>query len=314
MTGKPDVLQISKFPPWDEEVLASHFTLHRLWEADDKDGFIEQRADVVRAACTAGAPVDRALMEALPNLKIVANYGVGYDNVDVESAKQLGIAVTNTPDVLSDEVADLAIGLMIGAARDLLGGDAYVRAGDWATKGNYPFQKPIHGKRLGIMGLGRIGKAIAARAEAFNMEIAYTNRSKRDDVPYRFEPDKVKLGAWCDYFMIALTGGPGTRRLVSADVIEAIGPEGVLVNISRGSTVDEEALIQALQSGKLGRAGLDVFENEPKVDPRFFTLGNVLLSPHQASATQQTREAMGKLVLDNLLAFHAGKPLLTPVT
>lgn len=314
MADKPDILQVAAYPDWDQEVMEEKFTIHRLWEAKDRDAFVAGVADKVTVMAAGGEKgVSRELMEALPNLKLIASYGVGYDNINVEAAKERGLKVTNTPDVLSDEVADMALGLMLGVARDLRGGDAYVRSGRWPKEGAYPFQFPVHGKRAGIIGLGRIGKAIATRCAAFGMEIAYTNRNERTDVPYRFEPDKLKLAEWSDYFIIALVGGDSTKGAVTAEMIEAIGPNGVLVNISRGTTVDEESLIKALQTGKLGRAGLDVFLNEPNADPRFFELDNVLLAPHQASATLETRKAMGKLVIDNMLNHFAGKPLISPI-
>lgn len=314
MVQKPEILQVGPYPAWDEEALAQQFTIHRLWEAADDKALLASIADRVRIMVAGfGRPVDADLIYALPKLELVASYGVGYDNVDVETAKARGIQVTNTPDVLSDDVADMAIALMLGVARNLAAGDAYTRAGRWASEGAFAFQWPVHHKRLGILGMGRIGLEIAKRADAFGMEIAYTNRNARTDVPYRFEPDKEKLAQWCDYFIIMLTGGPATRHVVDASVIRAIGPTGALINLARGSTLDEEALIEALQTGALGRAALDVFNDEPAIDPRFFALDNVLLSPHQGSATMDTRRAMGQMVRDNVTAHLEGRPLLSPV-
>jgi len=314
--SKPDVLQIGAYSPWDEEALAKHFTTHRLFEVADADkaAYIAERADRLEAIATRGELiVDRSFMEALPNLKIVAVYGVGYDGVDVAAAEALGVRVTNTPDVLTAEVADFGVAMLLAGARGIVGGDQWVRSGNWASQGAFALQRPVHGKKLGIIGLGRIGKAIAKRCAAFDMEIAYTNRSQAADVDWRYEPDPVKLAAWADYVVVMLPGGPATRHVVSAEVIDAIGPEGMLVNVSRGSTVDEEALIDALKTGRLGFAALDVFENEPNIDQRFFDLPNVLLQPHQGSATLETRKAMGQLMINNLRAHFAGEALLTPV-
>lgn len=314
--SKPDVLQIGAYSPWDEEALAEHFAMHRLFEVPDADkaAYIAERADRLHAVATRGELiVDRAFMETLPNLQIVAVYGVGYDGVDVEVAKSLNVRVTNTPDVLTAEVADFGVAMLLAAARGIVGGDQWVRSGNWASQGAFELQRPVHSKKLGIIGLGRIGKAIAKRCAAFDMEIAYTNRSQAVDVDWRFEPDPVKLAQWADYVVVMLPGGPATRHVVSAQVIDAIGPEGMLVNVSRGSTVDEEALIDALKTGRLGYAALDVFENEPNIDTRFFDLPNVLLQPHQGSATLETRKAMGRLMIDNLRAHFAGEDLLTPV-
>ncbi|MEM1398543.1 MAG: 2-hydroxyacid dehydrogenase [Pseudomonadota bacterium] len=308
-----EILQLGSIPEWDLNALKEVYTVHTVPKGEDPIALVGDRADKIRGMSVGGAPVGRALMESFPNLGIVSVFGVGYDSVDVAAATDLKIRVTNTPDVLTEEVADFGFGMLIAAARNIVGGDAYVRSGRWGREGAMAFQKPVHGKKIGILGLGRIGKAVGRRCAACNMDIAYTNRSKRDDVDWRYEPDAVKLAEWSDYFMIVLPGGPETKHAVDKAVIEAVGPEGFLINISRGSTVDEEAMIQALQSGKLGFAALDVFENEPNIDPRFLTLDNVLLQPHQASATTETRQAMGKLMRDNLAAFFAGNDLLTPV-
>jgi hydroxypyruvate reductase len=223
------------------------------------------------------------------------------------------VRVTNTPDVLTDDVADMALGLMLATLRRLCVGDRFVRDGRWARKEALPLATKLTGKRLGILGLGRIGRAIARRAAAFDMVIAYTGRRAHDDVPYRFEPSLAALARDSDILVVAVAGGPDTRGLVDRDVLDALGPAGVLVNIARGTVVDEPALVEALRQGRLGGAGLDVFENEPHVPEALFGLEQVVLQPHQASATHETREAMGRLVLDNLAAHFAGRPLPTAV-
>jgi len=220
--------------------------------------------------------------------------------------------VTNTPDVLTDDVADLAIGLMIAVRRNLIAGDAYVRSGDWGRKGMMPLNSALKGKRLGIAGLGRIGAAIAQRAEPMGLEIGYSARRRRD-VAFHYVPDVRALAAWADILIVVVPGGAETEGLIDRAVLEALGPKGTLINVARGSVVDEPALIEALRSGKLGSAGLDVYLNEPNPDPAFAGLPNVVLHPHHASGTVETRDAMAQLVVDNLAAFFAGKPLLTPV-
>ncbi|MEO1001110.1 MAG: NAD(P)-dependent oxidoreductase, partial [Pseudomonadota bacterium] len=222
-----------------------------------------------------------------------------------------GIAVTNTPDVLTGDVADHAVAMWLAAARGIVGADAWVRTGRWA-EARWPLQRRAFGGRAGILGLGRIGAAIAARLAGFEMEIAYAARAAKP-VVFRFEPDPVALADWADVLFVATTGGAETEALVSAEVIRALGPRGMLVNIARGSVVDEEALIAALGDGGLGFAALDVFRDEPTPDPRFRTLPNVLLQPHQASATEETRRAMGALMRENVTAFFAGTPLPSPV-
>jgi hydroxypyruvate reductase len=251
-------------------------------------------------------------MEALPKLRMISNFGVGYDNVDVECARSKGVVVSNTPDVLTDCVADLAIALLIDVARGISAGDRYVRAGRW-LEGPMPLATKASGKRLGIVGLGRIGRAIAARAEGFDMEIRYHNRRQSPDAPYAFEHSLAELARWCDFLMVATSGGEATRGLVSAAIIEARGPSGFLVNIARGSVVDEPALVSALAGKRIAGAALDVFADEPRVPEAFLAMENVVLQPHVASATHPTRKAMGQLVIDNLAAHFAGKPLVTPV-
>jgi hydroxypyruvate reductase len=239
--------------------------------------------------------------------------GVGYDGIDVAAAIERGIPVTHTPNVLNDEVADLAMGLMLSAARRIPLADRYVRAGRWAKEGPMPLARKVSGARLGIVGLGRIGQAIADRAQAFGMSIAYTARSARASLPYAFYPTAAALAAEVDFLIVITPGGAGTRHMINAEVLAALGSGGYLVNVARGSVVDEAALVDALQRGVIAGAGLDVFENEPHPLEALQALDNVVLTPHMASATVQTRQAMADLAADNLRAHFAGAPLLTPV-
>jgi hydroxypyruvate reductase len=256
--------------------------------------------------------VKKELMAQLPDLGLIAVFGVGYDGVDVTAARAQGAQVTHTPGVLTDEVADLALALMLATARQISSADRYVRDGRWPS-GPYPFGRKVSGARLGILGLGRIGTAIARRAAAFDMEISYHNRRPRTDVPYRYAESAVQLAGSVDFLVVCVQGGERTRHLVNAEVIHALGPKGILINVGRGSVVDEEAVAVALRDGKLLGAGLDVFEREPHVLPALLKLDNVVLTPHIGSATAATRKAMGDLVLANLHAYFAGKPLVTPV-
>jgi lactate dehydrogenase-like 2-hydroxyacid dehydrogenase len=243
----------------------------------------------------------------------VASSGVGYDKIDVEACTEHGVVVTNTPDVLTDDVADIALGLVIATRRNMIAGDAYVRSGAWGREGMFGLTSALSGKRLGIVGLGRIGAAIARRAEPFGFRIGYTARSERRESAFAYHPSVAALAAWSDILVVAVPGGGGTDRLIDASVIEAIGPHGTLINIARGSVVDEPALIAALKAGVIAGAGLDVFLNEPTPDPALTSLPNVVLYPHHASGTEETRDAMAGLVNDNLRAFFAGRSLLSPV-
>jgi lactate dehydrogenase-like 2-hydroxyacid dehydrogenase len=238
---------------------------------------------------------------------------VGYDGVDVAAAKARGVMVTHTPNVLNDDVADLAIALMLCAARQLPAADRYVRAGHWEDKGPMPLARKMSGSRLGIVGMGRIGQAIAQRAQAFGMTIAYTSRSAKAGLPWRYESDLKTLAADSDFLVLITPGGAGTRHLVNAEVLQALGPKGILVNVARGSVVDESALIDALERGVIGGAALDVFEDEPRVPDRLKALPHVVLVPHIGSATGQTRQAMADLAFGNLREHFSGRPVLTPV-
>ncbi|SFV27847.1 Lactate dehydrogenase [Devosia crocina] len=313
--SKPEILQMGAYPAWDVEALEAKFTLHRYFEADDKQAFIAQHAPAIRGIATRGElGANRALIEALPNLEVISVYGVGYDAVDLETAKARGIRVTNTPDVLTKDVADLAIAMMLAQSRAVVTGDAWVRSGDWAAKGNLPLQRRVFGKKAGVLGLGRIGYEVARRLAGFDMDIAYCDVAPREFAgDWTFVDNAQALAERSDFLFVTLTGGPATRHVVNQSVIEALGPKGSLINVSRASNIDENALLDALEAGKLGWAALDVFEGEPKLNPRFTKLENVLLQPHQASATEETRRAMGALVLDNLAAHFDGRPLPTPV-
>jgi lactate dehydrogenase-like 2-hydroxyacid dehydrogenase len=312
---KVNILQVGPYPAWDVEALEQTFILHRYFEASDKQVFLAECADSVRGIATRGElGASREMIEALPNLEIISVYGVGYDAVDLDAARQRGIRVTNTPDVLTKDVADLAVAMMLAAARGIIGADSWVRSGSWERKGLYPLQTQVHGKRVGILGLGKIGCEVAKRCAAFNMDIAYTDLKPVELASeWEFIANAEALAERSDFLVVTATGGPKTRHLVNASVIEALGPNGMLINVSRASNIDESALLDALEAKTLGYAALDVFEGEPQVNSRFLKLDNVLLQPHHASGTVETRKAMGKLVRDNLIAHFAGKDLLTPV-
>ena len=252
-------------------------------------------------------------MDLLPNVGVVANYGVGYDAIDVKEASARGIKVSNTPGVLNDDVADLAVAMLIMQGREMEHASAWARSGKWAEQGEYRLNRKVSGGRVGIVGLGRIGREIADRLAAFKMDIHYWSRSEKDTPDWTHHSDPVSLANAVDYLIVALVGGPDTEQFVSKEVIAALGSRGVLVNISRGSTVDEGALLDALESGAIAGAALDVFLNEPKIDARFYALDNVVIQPHQGSGTVETRAAMAKLQRDNVLAFLGAKDLLTPV-
>jgi lactate dehydrogenase-like 2-hydroxyacid dehydrogenase len=308
----PELLVLSSLPPWDMEPLAEQFRLLTLQDTPDRAALLARSRGVRALAAPGHLGADGALMDALPALEIIANYGVGVDAIDLEAARQRGIRVTNTPDVLTGDVADIAIALALSAMREIPRGDAHVRGGAWAT-GNMPLGRRFHGCKLGIAGLGRIGAAIARRAAAFDCSIGYFNRSPQPDSPYQAFATIGALAEWSDVLVVTVAGGAGTRALIDAEALQALGPRGFLVNVSRGTTVDEPALLDALERQTIAGAALDVFLNEPHIDERFMALPNVVLFPHGGSATMETRRAMGQLMRDNLTAHFAGKPLLTPV-
>ena len=309
---KPDLLVVGPMYPPTLATLDAAYTTHKLWLAPDRDAFLASVADRIDAAATSGTRgMDAATMDKLPKLKVISHFGVGVDSIDVDAAKKRGIKITNTPDVLNEDVADIAMALLLATVRKVPAGDRYVRSGNWLN-GAMPLTDTIQGKTLGIVGLGRIGKAIARRAEAFNLKIAYTGPNRKKDVAYEYYPDALTLAAESDFLVASCPGGEATRGVVSRAVLEALGPKGVFVNISRGSVADETALVETLREGKLGGAGLDVFVDEPRVPDALFAMDNVVLQPHVGSATHPTRQAMGQLVIDNLAAWFAKKPLLTP--
>lgn len=299
-----DLLQTQKLNAPCAAALAERFTVHRLFEARDPAALIARLAPVLRAI--AGGGVDAALMEHLPALEIIANFGVGYDSIDTEAARARGVVVTNTPDVLNDAVAELAIGAMVALARRLPQADRFVRDGLWAS-GGFPLQAELTGKVLGIAGLGRIGKEIALRAQAMKMRVVYFGRRRQPALPYAYYDDLVAMARDCDWLLAMAPGGTETRGLVSRDVLEALGPAGFFVNLSRGSLVDQAALTEMLADGRLKGAALDVFDDEPNVPEALRRLENVLLTPHIGSATHQTRDAMGALLVANLDAHFAGR-------
>ena len=304
---------LGPYPAWDMEPLAAAYTLHKLWEAGDRQGFIAECAASIRAIATKGElGASAELIAALPRLEIIACYGVGTDAIDLDAARSRGIRVTNTPGVLSGDVADLAVGLSLAVMRRIPAADAYVRSGAWATR-TMDLMARLHGKRVGVAGFGRIGTTLARRLSGFDVEIGYFARTARADSPYRFFDTMIDLAAWCHLLIVILPGDATTRGIVNGDVLRALGPQGFLVNVSRGSTVDEPALLDALEQRTIAGAALDVFWNEPNIDPRFMGLPNVVLQPHNGSATTETRRAMGQLVRDNLQAHFAAQPLLTPV-
>ena len=315
MSTPGSVLQVGPLKPSLAKTLADDYAARTLPDsASERAAFLAEHGADVTAAVTSGRTgVDAALMAALPNLGAIVNFGVGYDTTDVDAAAARGIGVSNTPDVLTDCVADTAVGLMIDTLRQFSASDRYVRAGRWPVDGNYPLTRQVSNTRVGIIGLGRIGQAIAHRLSAFGCTISYHNRHQIPDSPYTYAASAVELAGGVDVLVVAAAGGDGTRGLVSAEVLDALGPQGYLVNIARGSVVDQDALVSALVKGRLAGAGLDVFADEPKVPEELFGLNNVVLLPHVGSGTVQTRAAMEALTLRNLDSFLTTGRLVTPV-
>jgi len=312
-TERPDLLLTGKMVPVIEESVDKLFTVHRLANAKDRDAFLAEVSPRIRAIATGGQfAVTAATMEKMPKLEIVSNFGVGYDSVDAKWAGGHGIVVTNTPDVLNDEVADTTVALLLNTLRELPEAEKYLRAGKWLEK-PYPLTNTLRDRTIGIVGMGRIGKTIAKRLEGFDRPIVYHSRKPAADVPYKHYPDLVTMAKDVDVLIAIVPGGPATKNMISAEVLKALGPNGVLINVARGSVVDEPALIEALQNKTILAAGLDVFAQEPKVPQALIDMKNVVLLPHVASATDWTRNAMGQLVVDNLAAWAAGKDPITPV-
>lgn len=309
---KPDVLVVSKLWPPMMEALHGAFTVHDRTHESNPSAFAKVAATIRAISGSGESRVPASLIAQLPALEVISVFGVGYDGYDVAAARARGVPVTNTPDVLTDEVADMGMGLMLSIARRIPHADKYVREGRWPG-GPMPLARKVSGARLGIVGLGRIGLAIATRAASFGMDISYTTRTARSDVPYRYFFTAVALAAEVDFLMVITPGGAATKGLVNAEVLKALGPQGYLINVARGSVVDQTALITALEERAIAGAALDVFEDEPNVPEALRNLDNVVLTPHIASATWQTRHAMAELAFGNLQAHFAGKPLLSPV-
>lgn len=313
MATKPDVMVLFEQRPKAMAQLEQAYTLHRWDKAADKAAFLAEHGAKCKAVVSNGhSKINKAMLDALPNLEIVACSSAGFESFDVDVMAERGIALTNTSVALRDDVADTAIMLLLAARRSLVAADAYVRSGDWVSKGMFPLTRALKGSRLGIVGLGSIGTAIGERAEAMGVQISYWNRSPKQSA-WRHHADLCALAAESDHLVVVVAGGEGTRGLISAEVIEALGPQGLLINIARGSVVDQEAMIDALQHRRLGHAALDVYAQEPTQEPALVALPNVTLYPHHASGTVETRDAMAQLVVDNLAAFYAGKALVTPV-
>ncbi|WP_174565398.1 2-hydroxyacid dehydrogenase [Rhodococcoides yunnanense] len=312
-TGR--VLRVGPLKPSLMDTLAGDYDALVLPDGDERTGFLALHGESITAAVTSGRTgVDAELIAGLPNLGAIVHFGVGYDATDVDAARERGIGVSNTPDVLTDCVADLAVGLVIDALRQVSFSDRYVREGRWISEGNTPLTRQVTGKRVGIIGLGRIGTAIADRLSGFRCPISYHNRNEIADSPYTYFPTAAALAGGVDILIVAASGGSGTRHLVDREVLDALGPQGYLINVARGSVVDEEALVELLAGGGLAGAGLDVFAHEPSVPAALTTLDNVVLLPHVGSGTVETRAAMEALTLENLDRFLADGSLITPVT
>lgn len=311
MAMKQHVLNVGRLPPELLARLAGAYALTTLAEQPDPAAHLrEHGARYAGLAASASVGVDAALIAALPNLKVISSFGVGLDRIDVAAAQARGVAVGYTPDVLNDCVADTAFGLLLDAARGFSAADRFVRRGAW-PQGPFPLTRKVSGAKLGIVGMGRIGRAIAQRSTGFQMAVRYHARRPVADVPWAHEPSLIELARWADFLVLITAGGAGTRHLVNAEVLDALGPRGFLVNVARGSVVDEAALVAALRERRIAGAGLDVFEHEPQVPAALMALDNVVLLPHVASGTEETRQAMADRVFDNLQAFFAGGTLVS---
>lgn len=311
---RPVILVMGNYlQPAEMQALEENFECLHLWKERDPEALLQARKeDIQGIASVHSVPVSRTLIEALPNLEIISQFAVGFDNIDLAAAKERGIAVTNTPDVLTDDTADTGMALLLAVSRRVCEGDMYVRVGKWLN-GSMPLGWSPKGKIAGIVGMGRIGQSVARKCEAFGMKIIYQGPRKKDDVSYAYEPNVKKLAENADYLILTCPGGASTRHLINADVLEALGPTGFLINIARGSVVDEQALIKALQDKTILGAGLDVYQDEPRVPEELIKMDNVVLLPHVGSATHETRKTMGELVVKNLMAHFEGEALLTPV-
>jgi lactate dehydrogenase-like 2-hydroxyacid dehydrogenase len=309
-----DILMLGPRMPTIADGIERHLILHRPDDASDPEAAIDTLAPKIRglALSYGHRRIGPELFDRLPKLEIIANFGVGYDHVDAAAAGSRGLIVTNTPDVLNEEVADTAIGLLLATVRQLPQADRYLREGRWLEK-PFPLTATLRDRTVGIVGLGRIGKAIARRIESFGLPIAYFGRNRQADVPYPYYANLVEMARAVDVIIVITPGGAGTKHLINADVLQALGPEGILINVARGSVVDERALIEALRSRTILSAGLDVFEHEPQVPPELIAMDHVVLLPHVGSASVHCRNAMGQLVVDNLVSWFSGRGPLTPV-
>ncbi len=306
------ILALGSLMPKEMEALESHFSIIRLWKEKDPEATLQKyKNEITGVVSTWETPVSERLIAALPNLEIISQCAVGIDNIDLKAAKARRIIVTNTPGVLTDDTADIALALILATARRIVEADMYVRVGKWLN-GDMPLGTSVSGKTAGIIGMGRIGRAIAKRCEAFNMKIIYNGPHKKD-VPYEYYKDLKVMAAASDFLVVACSGGAPTQNLVDYKVLESLGPKGIVINIARGSVINEGDLLIALSNKIVGGAGLDVHAKEPHVPEALFSMDNVVLLPHIGSATHETRGKMSQLVVDNLLAHFSGQPLKTPV-
>jgi lactate dehydrogenase-like 2-hydroxyacid dehydrogenase len=311
---KPEVLVNGELVPHVMAALEEAYFLHKPYEAADRAAMLREIGPRIRAIATSNFyGVGPDLIDACPNLELISSIGVGTDSHDVEYARKRGVRIANTPDVLNDDVANLAVLLLLAATRKLVAYDRYVRDGRWVREGDPPLTRGIAGRRIGIVGMGRIGRVIAEKLKVFHCEIAYFARHRRDEVPYSYYADLVELARNSAALIVIVPGGPETEKLIDRRVMDALGPDGTLINVARGSVVDEPALVAALQEGRLGAAGLDVFADEPTVPEALLAMDNVVLQPHQGSATIETRRAMGDMMLANLAALFEGRPLVSPL-
>ena len=313
---KPDVLLIGQKKPVMVKGLDPKVTLHYLADAKDPDAFLKSLADKVRAIAIAytANKLDAAFMQKLPKLEQISSFGVGYDHIDAKWAGEHGIVVTNTPEVLNEEVADTALGLLLCTVREMPQAERYLRAGKWVSQGHYPLTKAtLRNRTVGMVGMGRIGKAIARRLEAFGVPVVYHSRHPQPGVSYKYYPELLDMARAVDTLMVIVPGGATTANMINAEVLKALGPQGILINMARGSVVDEAALIEALKNRTIYSAGLDVFAKEPNVPKELLDMEHIVLFPHLGSSTEVTRAAMDQLVVENILAWAAGKPPLTPV-
>jgi lactate dehydrogenase-like 2-hydroxyacid dehydrogenase len=313
-TDKPEIVLIGPLKPVVVKGLDAICTVHKVAAAKDPDAFIAGHSHVRAIACSDTRElIPGALMARFPNLELVSSFGVGYDHMDVKWAAAHNVVLTNTPDVLTDEVADTALGLLLCTVREFPQAERYLRAGKWLER-NYPLTKAtLRNRTVGMVGMGAIGQAIARRLAAFGVPVVYHTRKPRRDLSYLHCPSLIEMARAVDILMVIVPGGASTQNLINAEVLEALGPDGILINMARGSVVDEPALIKALQEKRIMAAGLDVFAKEPDVPPELIAMDNVVLFPHLGSASVYTREKMDQLVVDNIAAWAAGKPPLTPI-